>query len=111
LLLDRSYRRFHVGDLDPLRVASFLILEKEFPRSVRFSVRMAHEAIAAVRAEINPTAVDSAERILGRLATQLDYAEVSEILAQDSPRISKPFRPPQPTRPWRFRRRIFYIEY
>ena len=32
-----AYRRQHVGDMDPLRVASFLILERDFPRSIRFA--------------------------------------------------------------------------
>jgi uncharacterized alpha-E superfamily protein len=80
-----SYRRKHVGDMDPMRVASFLILEKEFPRSVRFAVERAHAAIRAIRAEVNPLAIDVAERILGRLDTQLEYAELTEIVAEGIP--------------------------
>ena len=33
-----AYRRRHLADMDPLRVASFLLLERKFPRSVRFCV-------------------------------------------------------------------------
>ena len=47
--------------------------------------RMAHEAIAAIRAEVNPPAIDPAERILGRLNAQLEYAEPAEILAEGVP--------------------------
>ena len=80
-----AYRRQHVGDMDPLRVASFLILERNYPRSIRYAVAMAHQAIAAVRAEVNPLAIDPAERILGRLDAQLEYAEMSEVLIDGLP--------------------------
>jgi uncharacterized alpha-E superfamily protein len=80
-----AYRRQHVGDMDPLRVASFLILERTFPRSIRFCVEKAHDAIAAIRAEVNPLAIDPAERVLGRLNTQLEYAEIAEILGEGLP--------------------------
>jgi len=75
-----AYRRHNPGDMDPLRVAAFLLLEPNFPRSVRYSVRKAHEAIAALRAEIAPRKIDAAERILGRLEAQLEFAEMSEVL-------------------------------
>jgi uncharacterized alpha-E superfamily protein len=80
-----AYRRQYVGDMDPLRVASFLILERSYPRSLRSAVAMAHEAIAAIRSEVNPLAIDPAERILGRLDAQLEYAEMSEILSDGLP--------------------------
>jgi uncharacterized alpha-E superfamily protein len=76
-----AYRRHHLGDMDPLRVASFLILEGNYPRSIRYAVALAHEAIAAIRSEVSPLAIDPAERILGRLGAQLEYAEMSEILS------------------------------
>jgi uncharacterized alpha-E superfamily protein len=74
-----AYRRNNVGDMDSMRVASFLILEPDFPRSIRFCVSAAHAAIAAIRAEVNAHGIDPAERALGRLKTQLEYAESSEI--------------------------------
>jgi uncharacterized alpha-E superfamily protein len=80
-----AYRRMHVGDMDPLKVAAFLLLEKNFPRSVRYSVHRAHECISNLRGEINPLMIDNAERILGRLDTALEYAEMSEILIEGLP--------------------------
>ncbi len=74
-----AYRRNNLGDMDSLRVAAFLILEPDFPRSIRFSVARAYEAISAIRAETDPRLVHPAERILGRLRAQLDYAEAGEI--------------------------------
>jgi len=75
-----AYRRMHIGDMDPVRVASFLLLEENFPRSVRFCVTQAHAAAAAIRAEVNPRGIDPAERALGRLKIQLEYAEAGEIV-------------------------------
>jgi uncharacterized alpha-E superfamily protein len=80
-----AYRRRHLGDMDPLKVAAFLILEKSFPRSVRFSVRAACEAISQIRGGARPAGVDAAERILGRLDAQLEYAELGEILSDGLP--------------------------
>ena len=80
-----AYRRQHLGDMDPLHVASFLILERNFPRSIRYAIGRAHDAMVAIRAEVNPLAIDPAERILGRLDTQLEYAELGEILPEGLP--------------------------
>jgi uncharacterized alpha-E superfamily protein len=74
-----AYRRSYIGDMDPVRVATFLLLEGDFPRSVRFAVIQAHAAMAAIRAEVNPRGIDLAERALGRLKIQLEYAEAGEI--------------------------------
>jgi uncharacterized alpha-E superfamily protein len=80
-----AYRRNFVGDMDPTRVAGFLILERNFPRSIRFSVSEATAAISAIRVSSRGNAIDPAERILGRLDAQLEYAELSEILAEGIP--------------------------
>jgi uncharacterized alpha-E superfamily protein len=80
-----AYRREFSGDMDALRVAHFLILRGDFPRSIRFCVERAHEALGAIRATTS-RAIDPAERILGRLLAQLDYAELGEILSAGVPR-------------------------
>ncbi len=77
-----AFRRQFSSDLDPLSVVGFLILEDEFPRSVRFSVGTALQSIAAIRQVTSPNATDPAERILGRLAAKLAYATEEEIDAQ-----------------------------
>jgi uncharacterized alpha-E superfamily protein len=80
-----AYRRNNIGDMDPLRVATFLILEPDFPRSIHFAVTQAYQAISAVRSEIDPRSIDPAEKTLGRLKAQLDYAERGEITRQGVP--------------------------
>jgi uncharacterized alpha-E superfamily protein len=74
-----AYRRNYVGEMDPMRVVGFLILEKSFPRSIRFCLSGALAAVSAIRGGTQLGAIDPAERILGRLEAQLEYAEVAEI--------------------------------
>lgn len=76
-----TYRRVHPGDLDMISVVGFLILNRDFPRSIRFCVGAAHDAVAAIRASVGVSVGDAAERVLGRLRTQLEYAEASELLS------------------------------
>jgi uncharacterized alpha-E superfamily protein len=80
-----AYRRRYLGDMEPMNVVSFLLLERDFPRTVRYCVRAAYSAISQVRAGIKPSGVDAAERVLGRLDAQLEYAEMDEILNQGLP--------------------------
>ena len=80
-----GYRKNHIGELNPLRVASFLILQRRFPRSIRFCVEQAVEAMTTLRADAKGAVIDPAERILGRLSAQLDYAEIDEIIADGLP--------------------------
>jgi uncharacterized alpha-E superfamily protein len=77
-----AYRQNNLGDMDPARMAGFLILERSFPRSIRFSISAALAAISAIRVGARGSAIDPAERILGRLDAQLEYAQLSEILAE-----------------------------
>ncbi|HZL33883.1 MAG TPA: alpha-E domain-containing protein [Tepidisphaeraceae bacterium] len=80
-----AYRRHHLGEMDPLRVATFLVLERNFPRSVRYAVGMAREALCSIRNETSGLAIDPAERLLGRLNAQLEYAEPSEVMKEGIP--------------------------
>lgn len=80
-----AYRQAHLSDLDPLHVAQFLVLQEDFPRSVRYCVHQAHQSIAAIRAAVRPRAVDPTERILGRLDAQLEYAEAKDLVSNGLP--------------------------
>ncbi len=74
-----AYRRRFMADFDPLKVAGFIILEETFPRSIRFNVSEALDAISRIRKLTTPETIDPAERVLGRLDADLDYADLSEI--------------------------------
>jgi uncharacterized alpha-E superfamily protein len=82
-----AYRKLYIGDMDPLRVAQFLILERAFPRTLRFAVDGAAASVTAIRSNIPGRPVDTAERTLGRLQADLEYAEMGEILAEGLPKF------------------------
>jgi uncharacterized alpha-E superfamily protein len=80
-----AYRRHNLGDMDPALVVGFLILERTFPRSIRFGVSNALAAMTAIRTSTRGGHIDPAERILGRLDAQLEYADMSEIHLEGVP--------------------------
>ena len=82
-----AFRRQHFNELDLLSVTSFLVLEENHPRSVRFAVTQAHDAARLIRERTSGqnALVDAAERVLGRLAAQLGYAEPQELIDEGVP--------------------------
>ncbi len=71
------YRKRH-GPIDANRVAEFLILDRQFPRSIRFCIQQAEQSLLAIAGS---AALKSAagERI-GKLRGELDMAHISEIM-------------------------------
>jgi uncharacterized alpha-E superfamily protein len=74
-----AYRRRNAGEIDPDRIAAFLILERNFPRAIAYCARNAHEAIGQIRLETRPSAPDRAEAVLGRLQADLQYTQPHEV--------------------------------
>lgn len=72
-------KRYH--QITPERVVAFLVLESEFPRAVHHCVVEAEEAVRAVSGTPGGSFRNQAERRLGRLRAQLDFAQVEEILS------------------------------
>ena len=73
------YRQRH-GMVRLDRTADFLILDPEFPRSVRNCLRRADESLHAVTGTPSGTFRNLAERRLGRLVSSLDYTAVDEVI-------------------------------
>jgi uncharacterized alpha-E superfamily protein len=78
-----AYCRCYTADLRPARIAEFLLLNAEFPRSVRFSAARAESAVRAIAQLTGRGAGGRAERLAGRLHASLDYGQVDEILNDD----------------------------
>ncbi|HEY2760328.1 MAG TPA: alpha-E domain-containing protein [Pirellulales bacterium] len=73
------YRKRH-GHITPEEVAAFLILDAEFPRALRFCLRGAEESLHAVTGTAPGTFRNQAERRLGQLRSELDYAQIGDII-------------------------------
>ena len=80
-----GYARFYSHRVEPARVVEFLLLNTNFPQSVRFNVRQACDALLAlstddVGSSATRHAGSSATRSLGLLTAQLEHATVDEII-------------------------------
>ena len=75
-----AYCKKYTAELRPLRVAEFLLLNLEFPHSVRFSVDMVHAALRAI-AEMTERKAEQPVRLAGRLRATLSFGQIDEIIA------------------------------
>ncbi|HVL89526.1 MAG TPA: alpha-E domain-containing protein [Actinomycetota bacterium] len=74
------YRKRY-GRIAPERVAGFLLLDREFPRSVQFCVHLADLSLRRITGTQSETFSNKAEQMLGRLGSMLAYSGIGEIVA------------------------------
>ena len=73
------YRKRY-GRVFPKGIVQFLLLDPEFPRAVRFCLNAARDSLHAIsRAPIGGFS-NSAEKLMGQLCSELNYANVDEIV-------------------------------
>lgn len=73
------YRKlYHL--IQPASVVNFLVLDQEFPRAIHHCVTMAEQSVRAVSGTRSGTYRNRAERELGRLRADLDYANVEDLI-------------------------------
>jgi uncharacterized alpha-E superfamily protein len=73
------YRQRH-GRISPDRIVEFLLMDGEFPRAVRYCVGLADQALHAVTGQPAGGYSCASEQHLGRLRSELNYAQVETIL-------------------------------
>jgi uncharacterized alpha-E superfamily protein len=74
-----AYCHRYTAEIDASRVAEFLVLDPDFPRSLRFAACRIESALAAIR-EHSRRPSDDAERLAGRLRASLDFCHLEEVL-------------------------------
>jgi len=74
------YRQRH-HRLVPETVASFLILDREFPRAIRYCLGRAETSLHEITGSAHGTYANAAEQHLGRLRAELDFTSIDEIVA------------------------------
>lgn len=67
--------------ITPKNVALFLILDLKFPRSIRYCLLKAQVSLHEITGTVIGTFTNKAERRLGRLRSDLDYANIDEIIS------------------------------
>ena len=78
-----AYCRCYTADLRPDRIAEFLLLSSESPRSVRFSASRLESALRAISTSTARSPSNRTVRLAGRLHASLNFAQVDEILNED----------------------------
>jgi uncharacterized alpha-E superfamily protein len=74
-----AYRKLYVGQVAPWKVAEFLITHREFPRSIRYCVDSLNAALHRISGVDETRYGNEAERLSGRLRSDLDYVTIGEI--------------------------------
>jgi uncharacterized alpha-E superfamily protein len=75
-----AYCKAQTAAIRPLRVAEFLLLNPEFPHSVRFAVDRVNAALHVI-GDLTERKAKTPTRIAGRLRAQLSFSQIEEIVA------------------------------
>ena len=79
-----AYCKVYTADLTGEWILEFLLLNAQFPHSLRYSIDTLRQALVAVRQSSGRQPVDELSRVSGKLQASLSFVEVSDILAQDA---------------------------
>ena len=73
------YRRRH-GRLSPKQVAAFMLLDRDFPRAIRFCISRAEQSLLAITGGTAGNFQNKSEQYLGRLRAELDFLHIDDVM-------------------------------
>ena len=76
-----AYKSIHGAEVDPRLVAEFLLLNEDFPRSVRYCVDELNIALRRISGVPKGRFVNDAEKLAGRLVAEFQFTTVDEVFA------------------------------
>jgi uncharacterized alpha-E superfamily protein len=76
-----GYCKVYTAKLSPARIAEFLLLNEEFPHSVRFCVERLDSALSVIDETTYRRKGAGVRRLAGRLRANLGFSQISEIIA------------------------------
>jgi uncharacterized alpha-E superfamily protein len=76
-----AYCQRYTADVRPERVAEFLLLSPDFPRSVRFAIETVEASLRSVARALGRSSSGRVDRLAGRVRASLDYSQIDEIMA------------------------------
>ena len=74
-----AYKTIHGAEVSPRLVAEFLLLNEDFPRSVRFCVSELNKALRKMSGVAEGKFCNDAEKLAGRLVAELQFSTIDEI--------------------------------
>jgi uncharacterized alpha-E superfamily protein len=81
-----AYCKVYTADMRPDHVAEFLLLNSQFPQTVRYSVEQMQTALRAISRPASDANFYRVERIVGRLCSSLAYAQIEDFISKDFPK-------------------------
>lgn len=78
-----AYCKVYTAEMKPESIAEFLLLNAQFPRSVRFCADRIQHSLQAIGQHTGSRSAGRAERLAGRLRAAVDYIQVDEVLADN----------------------------
>lgn len=78
-----AYCKVYTADLRPEQVAEFLLLNPEFPYTIRYSTERMRAALDKLTRGSSTRTASRIERIGGRLRASLAYAQIGDIMSRD----------------------------
>jgi uncharacterized alpha-E superfamily protein len=73
------YRKLGLHRISPMAIAEFLLLDREFPRSVRSCILEAEQSLHQITGTPVGTWRTPVERVMGRLRADLDYLTIEDV--------------------------------
>ena len=77
-----AFKTIHGAEVNPKLVAEFLLLNEDFPRSVRFCVDELNQALRRLSGVPEGRFSNDAEKLAGRLIAELQFSTIDEIFDQ-----------------------------
>ncbi len=74
-----AYCKVYTADLTYERMLEFLLLNPNFPHSIRYSIDHLHRSLTAIHQESHQQNVDELMRVSGKLRTLLGYDQISDV--------------------------------
>jgi len=76
-----AYKTIHGAEVNPVLVAEFLLLNEDFPRSVRFCVSELNHALRRISGVAEGKFCNTGEKLAGRLVAEAQFNTIDEVFA------------------------------
>lgn len=74
-----AYCKVYMADLKPDRIVDFLLLDREFPHSIAFSLNRVQSALMSIGEDSQSRRSRTPNRLAGRVTAMVDYGQVDEV--------------------------------
>jgi uncharacterized alpha-E superfamily protein len=76
------YLRTYTADMQTRNILKFLMLDEDFPRSIRFCTQQIEQHLGSITRHAGFSGTGGPERLAGRLRARLQYVDMAELEAQ-----------------------------